>query len=131
MTLHMIELSVRDGQATAAWYGTVAGAVIELADHSRGFLLLTLLNAAVKMALKQGDVVADGTMLHFRVADLAAELQRLAALGIHPTNALKTSDEGYTRARLTDPDGRTVVLFEWIKNFTAERTESTEEDKNE
>jgi len=116
MTLYMIELPVRDPHATAAWYGKVIGSVIRLVDDEHGFVLLTTPGSTVKLALKQSEFLPDTQLLHFQVADLAAEVTRLAALGIHPIDAGKTSAEGYTRVRCTDPDGRGVVLFEWTEN---------------
>ena len=115
MTLHMIELTVADVRVTAAWYGAVAGATVELDDEARGFLLLAISGTPVKLALKQGDAEASGTLLHFQVQDLSAAVQRLTALGIHPTDAGKVNDEGYRRARYADPNGRGIVLFEWVE----------------
>jgi catechol 2,3-dioxygenase-like lactoylglutathione lyase family enzyme len=70
---------------------------------------------APRLALKRGTPPATGGVrLHFLVADLTAELSRLAALGIHPESDLKTSPEGYRRAAFRDPDGYAVTLFEWV-----------------
>ena len=36
-------------------------------------------------------------------------------VGVVPDGAVKASGEGYRRARFADPDGVTVVLFEWCR----------------
>lgn len=124
MTFFMVELAASDIAKTASWYEIALAARVELVDAERGFVLLAMPNSPTKLALKRGKPIGDGTLLHFRVDNLAAEVSRLAALGIHAIDAGKTSEEGYTRARYADPDGRGVVLFEVVinQNFIAEST---------
>lgn len=113
MTLHMVELTVAEVARSAAWYRDVCGWSVVTHDERNGFTLLE--SGGGRLALKHGPTTAGGGVrLHFLVADLTAELARLAALGIHPESALKASPEGYRRAAFRDPDGYAVTLFEWV-----------------
>jgi catechol 2,3-dioxygenase-like lactoylglutathione lyase family enzyme len=121
MTLHMIELTVADVARSVAWYQGVCRLTVARTDEPNGFVLFSREaasssnEAACGFALKQGTPPAvGGVRLHFLVADLNAELDRLAARGVHPESALKTSPEGYRRAAFRDPDGHAVTLFEWV-----------------
>ena len=113
MTLFMVEPTVSDLPKSIAWYTAVLGLILMLMDDSNGFALLE--GTAGRISLKLGTDRAGGVRLHFEVADLDAELGRLAALGIRPVSELKTSAEGYRRAVLHDPDGHELLLFEWLK----------------
>ncbi len=104
MTLYMTELAVADLDASLAFYRDRLGLPVELLDEANGFALL---HTGGRLALKRG-TPGGGATVHLEVADLDAELARLG----EPA-AVKTSDEGYRRAKLTDPDGYAVVLFAW------------------
>ncbi len=126
MTLHMVELTVADVARSVAWYRDVCGLTVELSDEPNGFVLFTgkaasgSSEAARGFAIKKGTPPADsGVRLHFLVADLTAELDRLAAFGVYPESDLKTSPEGYRRAAFRDPDGYAVTLFEWVTSRPA------------
>lgn len=113
MTLYMVELMVADVARSISWYRDVCGGVVELTDGPNGFTLLKLDGGRV--ALKQGTPPeVGGVRFHFLVADLNAELTRLAELGVHPESDLKTSTEGYRRAVIRDPDSYAISLFEWV-----------------
>ena len=108
----MTELAVADMVASLRFYHAALGLPVVLQDAPNGFALLGTTHG--KLALKQRAEPTPGDiLLHFEVAGLAAALTALHALGIAPVGELKTSHEGYTRAILRDPDGHTVVLFEW------------------
>ena len=110
--LHMTELTVRDAAASARWYAAALGFVVELTDAATGFVLLHHPGGG-RLALVPGEPVAAGVKLHLHVADLDAEVERLRGIDIAPDGVVKSSAEGYRRARFTDPDGVAVVLFEW------------------
>ena len=104
MRLYLVELTVRDLAASLAFYRDRLGLPVELLDEANGFALL---HAGGRLALKRGEP-GGGATVHLEVADLDAELRRLGEVA-----DVKASDEGYRRAKLTDPDGHTVVLFQW------------------
>ena len=112
MTLYMVEWTVRDLIASAAWYATVIGLSVKLIDETNGFILLE--GAAGRLSLKRGDPRPGGARLHFEVADLDREIARLEAAGVRPTSPAKASAEGYRRAVCLDPDGYEIGLFEWM-----------------
>lgn len=99
MTLYMVELRVADVATSAAWYRRL-GFTQTTHDPATGFTLLEC--ASARIALRPGPATP-GVILHFEVAELNA------------FDDVKTSPEGYRRARLTDPDGYDVVLFAWIQ----------------
>lgn len=105
MRLHMVELAVADLPASLAFYRDRLGLPVELVDAAGGFALL---HAGGRLALKRG-TPGGGATVHLEVAALDAVLQRLGE-----TADVKASPEGYRRAKLRDPDGYAVVLFEWV-----------------
>lgn len=115
MTLFMTELAVADFAAAVAWYRDRLGLRVEVLDESRRFALLTAPGGG-RLALKAGEPTPGGVTVHFHVADLAAELARLAAVGVSPVSPVREDVEGYRRAVLADPDGYRVVLFEWVRS---------------
>ena len=100
------ELTVSDWPRSVAWYRDGLGLSVVLMDEANRFALLG------NLAIKHGTPNPGTTLLHIQVPNLTDALAHLAALGIHPVGELKSSDEGYTRARLIDPDGHGIVLFE-------------------
>jgi catechol 2,3-dioxygenase-like lactoylglutathione lyase family enzyme len=107
--IFMIELTVCDVEASTRWYCETLGFSRELVDVKRGFVLLKPATGETKLALKEGVSSTTGVILHFATDDLNADITRLGY-----ACEVKTSDEGYRRIKLEDPDGVTVVLFEWI-----------------
>lgn len=100
------ELTVSDWPLSVAWYRDGLGFPVTLLDELNQFALLG------NLALKHGTPNPGTTLVHVQVPSLSVTLAHLATLNIHPVGELKTSHEGYTRARLTDPDGHGIVLFE-------------------
>jgi hypothetical protein len=47
------------------------------------------------------------------VTDLNAELAGLEKAGVVPASPVRQSPEGYRAARLLDPDGHPIEMFEW------------------
>lgn len=113
MTLFMVELTVPDLAASAAWYATVIGLSVKLTDDANGFVLLE--GKSGRLSLKRGDPNPGGVRLHFEVANLDVELTRLEAAGVRPASPAKASPEGYRRAVYLDPDGYEIGLFEWVE----------------
>ena len=111
-TLFMVELTALDPAASAAWYRDRLGLRVALADPATGFTLLES-PAGGRLAFIPGTPTPGGVTLHFQVADLDAELTRLAAAGVAVASPPKASPEGYRRATVRDPDGYAVGLFEW------------------
>jgi catechol 2,3-dioxygenase-like lactoylglutathione lyase family enzyme len=103
----MTELAVADFAASLAWYRDTLGLRVEVLDAANRFALF-----AGGLALKAGTPTPGGVVVHFRVADLDAELARLAAAGVGPISTVKTSPEGYREAFVADPDGYRLGLFE-------------------
>jgi catechol 2,3-dioxygenase-like lactoylglutathione lyase family enzyme len=105
VTLFMTELSVVDFAASLAWYRDVLGLRVKHLDSANQFVLFD-----GGVALKAGTPTPGGVVLHFRVADLNAELARLGVAA----SAVAVSAEGYREALVADPDGYRIGLFEWV-----------------
>jgi catechol 2,3-dioxygenase-like lactoylglutathione lyase family enzyme len=116
LTLFMVELAVPDWPAALDWYASRLGLAVLLRDETGRFALLGA--GTGRVALKEGPAAAGGTTLHFEVADLSAEVARLAALGELPESPPKDSPEGYRRVYFRDPAGHRVGLFEWGHRVT-------------
>jgi hypothetical protein len=76
-----------------------------------GFALLG--GEGMRVALKKGTPCPGGVLLNFEVDDLDAWLGRLAGLGVTLEGEVKSSPEGYRRARLRDADAYEISLFVW------------------
>jgi catechol 2,3-dioxygenase-like lactoylglutathione lyase family enzyme len=110
MKLYFVELQVSDWAASLTWYREVLGLDVLLTDEPARFALLRA--GQTRLSLKAGTPTPGGVLLSFEVEDLSPWLGRLGLLDV------KTSPEGYRRARLRDPDGYTITLFEWLPNVT-------------
>ena len=113
MNLFMVELTVTDVTRSATWYRDRLGFTLARHDVERHFALLEL--GSAKLALKQGTATPGAVRLHFQVENLDAELARWRLLGETVISDPKTSDEGYRRAHIADPDGHPITWFQWIR----------------
>ena len=107
MNLYFVELRVRDWPASVAFYRDVLGLTPTMRDDAGSFALFDA--GSCRVALKAGEPTG-GTLLAFEVDDLDAWVGRL---GERIEGEGKVSPEGYRRARLRDPDGYEISLFEW------------------
>jgi catechol 2,3-dioxygenase-like lactoylglutathione lyase family enzyme len=111
-TLYMVELTVADWARSVRWYGDFLDLQPTLSVEADRFALFEA--GPLRLALREGDARPGSVRLTFEVADLDAQLTRLAALGVLVEGEVKISREGYRRALLRDPDGHALSLFEWI-----------------
>ena len=114
MKLYMVEVRVSDLARSVAFYRDVLGLAIRMEDPNGDFALLG--DGATHVALKVGEVgrrERDSTRLVFEVSDLDAERARLQDFGIAVGEAVENAAEEYREARLHDPDGTPIGLFEW------------------
>jgi catechol 2,3-dioxygenase-like lactoylglutathione lyase family enzyme len=124
MNLFMVELPVRDLNASLSWYRDRLGLTVERIDPQRPFALLRSSHGS-RLALKQSEAaettdspsepasrVLPPIRIHFEVDHLEDTLTQLQLAN----SSLKSSPEGYRRALLTDPDGYCIILFEWLSS---------------
>jgi catechol 2,3-dioxygenase-like lactoylglutathione lyase family enzyme len=111
-TLYMVELIVADWSRSLRWYCDVLGLQPALSVEADRFALFE--TEGLRLALKEGEARPGSVRLTFEVDDLAAQLARLAALGVVLEGEVKVSREGYRRALFRDPDGHGLSLFEWM-----------------
>lgn len=109
MRLYMTELGITHFATAVEWWSRLFGVSPTLQDPVNGFALFEVNGG--RIALKSGRIER-GT-LHLEVDDLATEMTRLQLMC-----QLKASEEGYVRAKLTDPDGNVIVLFQWTRHPT-------------
>ena len=110
--LYMIERSVGDFAGSVAWYAAITGLKPAMIDARNSFAMFEA--GPIRFALRLKPSPQSSDLIHFEVADLEAEQERLAHAGIKATTAIQTSDEGYNRLIYADPDGQRICLFEWI-----------------
>lgn len=125
LCLQMIQLRVSNFERSLAWYRDVLGLTVLLRQPEEGFALLDL--GGVRLALKRRMTIAaepvptsEGPMLMFAVADVAAAVAHLVALGTSVIKPLEASLEGYRRAIVADPDGHPIALFDFLRSSDAE-----------
>ena len=116
MDLDFIEVSVEAAawEPVVEWYREILGLPALLVDAPRRFALLGA--GAARLALKGSDRGAkvDAVVLTFRVDDLVGQMNRLRGLGVEVEGPTVDIGEGYRSARLRDPSGLKIALFEWI-----------------
>jgi len=109
LRLYLVELTVSDLARAVSWYSLWFDDSPKLTDAT-----FALFDAGdCRLALKQGEPQPGTTHCTFETTALDVELQRLATVGIVTEGPLKSSHEGYRRARFRDPDGNGLCLFEW------------------
>ena len=121
----MSSVSVRymidDVPAAVAFYTTHLGFSVEM-DASPAFasvsrdgvrLLLSGKTSSGRRAMPDGRLPVPGgwNRIHLQVADLASEVERLRAAGLHFRNDIITGPGG-SQIVLDDPSGNPVELFE-------------------
>ena len=108
----MSELAVSDVAASRAWYRDGLGLTEVRVDEAHGFVLFE--RDGGRLAIKHGTPSPGGVTVHFRVADLAETVATLKTRGLVCDGEIKTSAEGYRRAKYHDPDGYAVVIFAFL-----------------
>jgi len=109
-SFYFVQLTVRDLGAASAWYREVMG-MREVMREADSFAILS--SGAARLALTQGMPAPGGVLLAFEVADLGEWVRGFAEHGGSLEGEMKTSAEGYRRARTRDADGYEVSVFEW------------------
>jgi predicted enzyme related to lactoylglutathione lyase len=111
-SLYMVELTVADWPDAVRWYRDVLGLTLRMYRENDRFALFEC--GAGRIALKQGEPTPGTTTLTFELDSLDAELSRLESHSVVVDSPVKTSEEGYRRGIIHDPDGYRIVLFEWL-----------------
>jgi catechol 2,3-dioxygenase-like lactoylglutathione lyase family enzyme len=115
--LYAIEFVVANWPASLVWYREVLGLPVLITDEPNRYALLAA--GPARVAVKAGSPAAGSTKAIFRVKNLQSELARLAEHGVVPTRVDEVNAEGYRSARLFDPDGHRIDLFEWDKSHSS------------
>ena len=113
-TMYMAEVRASKWEALCAFYGTTLGLPQRMLDSKGRFAMYG--GAAPFVAVVGRDQLAAGVsrvVLDFVVKDLDACLAALRGRGVQPAAAPETSPEGYRIARIADPEGNEIHLFEW------------------
>jgi len=110
VTFFMVELPVSDLAKSIAWYVVHCDAVLKLDDSENGFALLHC--GKTRIALKAGAKLSSNACVHFEVASLDSAVARMKRGRQEMHGSIKSSAEGYRRAKYLDPDGTTIILFE-------------------
>jgi predicted enzyme related to lactoylglutathione lyase len=97
----------RLGEA-AAWYARA----LEVQPYLASGEAVTFYLNGFLLTLRTGAVQAGGTVVYWSVDDLAAELERLAALGARPCEPISALDAMTRQAALRDPFGNVFGLVE-------------------
>lgn len=114
-SLFMIEIRVRNFGAMCRFYGEVLGLPSAMRDDSTSFAMFGKgppYVAVVKKALP-GRRAKSRAVPDFAVPRLDAALRRLKARGVRVLLEPSSSPEGYRIARIADPEGNEIHLFEW------------------
>jgi catechol 2,3-dioxygenase-like lactoylglutathione lyase family enzyme len=101
---------VNDLEQAVEWYQAVG---FEVGDRFGPWQSLVV-DGETRFALHQGirDEGESTAVPSFRVADLDAEMERMARAGIHPSSP-DITDTGVARfVRYTDPDGNEIQMIE-------------------
>ena len=112
--MYMAEVRASQWEALCAFYGTTLGLPQRMFDSKGRFAMYGA--AAPFVAVVGKDRMSAGVsrvVLDFVVKDLDACLAELNRRGVQPSSAPEASPEGYRLARIADPEGNEIHLFEW------------------
>ena len=123
ITASAISLNVADPQRSAQFVEDHLGFVREMAAD--GFVSLSRPDAGFNLIFLQTGLPtfrperlrgrqADGLLVVFVVDDVDAEYQRLVAEGVSITTPLETEPWGERFFQVTDPNGVTIQLVQWV-----------------
>jgi predicted enzyme related to lactoylglutathione lyase len=111
----MVEVRARDFARLCAFYGETLGLPVAMQDEEHAFAMygrgppfLAVVGKSVTLARGRSRAVPD-----LVVADLDRVLAALRRRGVRVLAAPAASHEGYRIARIADPEGNEVHLFEW------------------
>jgi predicted enzyme related to lactoylglutathione lyase len=110
----MAEIRSRNWESLCTFYGETLGLPERMVDKKGQFAMYG--EAAPFVALvgkKDANEGVSRVVLDFVVADLDACLAELGRRGVEPSGPPEPSPEGYRIARLSDPEGNLIHLFEW------------------
>lgn len=116
-TLFMIEIRARDWQGLCAFYGEVLGLPAAMRDEASAFAMFGREPPYLAVVKKQGTASAGRSRVlpDFAVPDLDGVLESLKARGVKVLSPPAHSPEGYRIARICDPEGNELHVFEWVK----------------
>jgi predicted enzyme related to lactoylglutathione lyase len=113
--LHIVEIRAKDFERMCRFYGDVLGLPTAMRDDSTAFAMfgkaapfVAVVGKDFKLASGRSRAVPD-----FAVLDLDGVLRRLKARRDRVLSAPAASHEGYRIARIADPEGNEIHLFEW------------------
>jgi predicted enzyme related to lactoylglutathione lyase len=110
----MVEVRARDWERLCAFYGVTLGLPRRMLDVPGRFAMYGAREPFVAVVGRRaGGTGASRVVMDFAVADLGAALHALAARGVRPSSGPEESAEGYRLARIEDPEGNEIHLFEW------------------
>jgi predicted enzyme related to lactoylglutathione lyase len=114
-TLYIVEIRAKDYARLCRFYGEVLGLPTAMRDDSTSFAMfgkaapfVAVVGKGFKLASGRSRAVPD-----FAVGDLDGALRRLKARRVRVLAAPVASHEGYRIARIADPEGNEIHLFEW------------------
>lgn len=115
--LNIIEIRVKDWDSSLAWYQEKLGLKAE-GLHEDPFCFLTFPEGDASIGLDGTEEVSGGGSTRcvpcIQVDDLQGTVTELKGRGVEFVADVTGGEEGYRTARLSDPEGNLIQLYEWI-----------------
>lgn len=114
LSLYMVEVRADDWPGLCAFYGEALALPRRMIDREGRFALYG--HGEPFVAVVGRGPAGRGrsrVVMDFAVPDLDAALRHLSGLGVVPSSGPSESPEGYRLARVEDPEGNEIHLFEW------------------
>jgi predicted enzyme related to lactoylglutathione lyase len=114
--LYMVEVRARDWPALCAFYGDTLGLPRRMRDEPGRFAMYGAREPYIAV-VGRGEVPPGRSrvVLDLVVAELDSLVRALSDRGVRVTSPPAASDEGYRIARIEDPEGNEIHLFEWAE----------------
>jgi len=113
-SVYMVEVRAVDWERLAEFYGTTLGLPRRMMDAQAGFAMFGKREPFVAVVRKPGAAARGArVVIDFTVGDLDGALAELSRRGVSILSPAKPSPEGYRIARIADPEGNEIHLFEW------------------
>lgn len=113
-SIYMVEVRADDWGRLCAFYHETLGLPQRMVDAPGKFAMYGNREPFVAIVARgRGGRARSRVVIDFAVGDLDAVLGALASEGVVPSDGPSASPEGYRLARIEDPEGNEVHLFEW------------------
>jgi predicted enzyme related to lactoylglutathione lyase len=111
----MVEIRARDWPALCQFYGSTLGLQTAMRDEAAGFAMFGRAAPYLAVIARDAGAGPSRVVTDFALDDLDGALAELERRGVAVLAPATASPEGYRIAKIADPEGNEIHLFEWTR----------------